>query len=67
MPRRPMYGELEVGETYPDQSAKKKKAKTVKTKTKVKTVSFGKKVGGVKSAMEIRQEKQRKILESLED
>lgn len=63
-----MYGELEVGETYPAQGAKKKKPKTtVKVKPKVKSVSFGKKVGGgVKSAIEIRRAKQRKILESLD-
>ncbi len=68
MPRKPMYGELEVGETFPSQRAKKKKAKTTaKTKAKVKTVGFGKKAGGgVKSAMEIRREKQRKILESMD-
>jgi hypothetical protein len=69
MPARPYYGELEVGETFPDQS--KKKAKKAVKKTAIKKVSNGKGVGSkamgrAKSAMEIRKEKHRKILESMD-
>lgn len=62
-----MYGELEVGETYPSQKKKTKK-KVVKKKSpaKVKTVGFGKKVGGGVSAYQKKLAAQRKLLESMD-
>ena len=67
MPKRPMYGLLEKGETYPDQSPKEKKTVKTKPKAKVKPVSIGKKVtGDIKVAKETRQERLKKLLKSMD-
>ena len=63
MPRKPYYGELNVGETSPNQSAKKKPKKIIKPKPAVITASLGKKIGGgAKSAIKKRREIEKSLL-----
>ena len=72
MPARPYYGELNVGETLPDQSAKKKlkkkPKKIIKPKPAVKpsavmTASLGKKgIGNVKSAIKKHRDLEKSLL-----